>query len=165
MENLQEKLEQACEDIEGFSSWLDKNRRSRIFEYMLDGLKRDIIAADYDKQNCIVALVLQEPGNQVPHKQFYSGVEETAIFNGIQSRQVKIFRIGEDKYEFSYGAENRMSGILGPAVAVDIRLKGFSIREEISPDIIPFELSGIDSAGKIRKEVFYYFPKSYPDEC
>jgi hypothetical protein len=162
METLDEKLKRAIDRIDGFNEWLEQARGSRIFSYSARGIKRDIIAFDYDAYDRVAGVILQEPGTIPLVGQTAPGV--ITLYNAIGPREVKIYVSKlhrrtpiEKRWELPDLAEERIHEFLASVGTPDIVLGGgLHISTDSSPNYVPFVLVGKDLAGNVKTAKFRY---------
>jgi hypothetical protein len=171
METLDEKLKRAIDRIDGFNEWLEEARGSRIFSYMVRGIKRDIIAFDYDSYDRVAGVILQESGAKPIEAQASSGV--ITLYNAIGSREVKIYVSKlhrrtpiEKRWELPGQTEERMNEFLASVGTPDIVLGGgLHISTDSSPNYVPFVLVGKDLEGNVKTAKFRYQEYLEPSDC
>jgi len=141
--SLEEKTEAVCREFVGFREWLDGARGSRIFSYLVTGIKREIVALDYNKEEGFAALILKERIDRIARG----------------DREVIFYKVRKEPYEIRGGLPSEMESILNSSVDVKIKLKEFKKSKTFSPDSLPFELSGTDCNGRTTTGTFYYTEK------
>jgi hypothetical protein len=140
MENLQEKIEKACEKIAGFNKWLEEVRGSK-----------EVIAMDYDIYDRVGGVILQQQGVN-PRLPIPKWSREVEIYV-LKDRRIPI----ENTWEWPCDTQKEIYKFLESVEMPSIILGGgLHVTTDSGPNSVPFVLVGKDSQGNIQTAKFRY---------